>query len=184
MQEYENARKILINKMLSMQNRLSEAEANDNTQELTHSLNQLKALLSNLKQDMIITKESYKGLATYTPKEVNNKYVNSSYILDIINYTNPKHVSVIIKEVDLFQDFIPNSGISEVSFDISTTILKLHEKNILNNYDLLLIILINGSNLTFEMIANRLNKSRKTIYNNFNSIVRKICEYHKKGQVN
>lgn len=182
LQDYQNAREVLINKMLLMQKRIVESEGN-NTEEITHSLNQLKALISNLNQDMILTKEAYKGLTTYTPKENTSHYVSPSYKLDVIDYSKPKHIKAIIKEVDLFQnELIVNDGISEISYDITNTILNLHKKGILNDYELLLVRLKNSSNLDSVEIAHILGKCRKTVHNNYNAIVKKICTHNKKDK--
>lgn len=181
LKQYESVRKILTNELLAMQGRQNTTELNINElNKYNHSLPQLKDLLSNYNQDMIIIKEAYTGLTKYSLKEDKQYYANPSSKLDSIDYTNENHISAIIRTVDLFQeDLNPNDSISEIAYDIRLAISKLLRKGILSEDDLSLISLIQSSDLNFEEIANILAITRKTVYNRFNKIVKKICNYHK-----
>lgn len=181
LQDYQNAKKILINKMLAMKNKIEESEENNKNN--NDSLNKIISLLADINQDMKIIKQHHTENVQYAPTENINHYVSPSYKLDVIDYSKPKHIKAIIKEVDLFQnELLVGDGISEISYDITNTILNLHKKGILNDYELLLVRLKNSSNLNSVEIAHILGKCRKTVHNNYNAIVKKICNHHKKDK--
>lgn len=183
---YERARMVLKRELKILQNRLDESEEESSkiTEEETkynkRSLNQLMSLLSDLKQDTKIVKEAFQGLTKHAIKDEKIGYIGKlSTLSDNIDYTNPKHISAILKYVNLNQAIEPNKEITLIAYDIKKAKDKLYEEGTLNDNDLSLIALIQNSGLTFEEIAKELSVSRKTVYNRFNSIVTKVCLYNK-----
>lgn len=180
---YNNTRNILINQMLFLQGRLKIETENNNEIEIektTHSLNQIMSLLANINEDMRIIKESYQGLTKYVIKDKKNGYIgNLSTLSDNIDYSNENHISQVLKYVDLNQPLNPNDDITIIATDINKVISILSKNGILKEKELSILALIQNSNLSFEEIAKNLNICRKTVYNRFDSIVKKVCLYHK-----
>lgn len=182
LREYKKAKDYWVKKMLVMQNRI-ESNGENNTKK--ESLNNLIGAIADLNQDMKTVKQYHTENVQYGIKSKKSYYISPSYKLDIIDYTNPKHISAIIKNIDLFQDeLIMDNPISEISFDITNAIKNLHKNKVLNDNEMSLLNLVNSTSLNFEQIGFRLNVSRKTVYNRFNNIVQKICNYNKNKEGN
>lgn len=162
-----------------MQGRLKAEENEVEIEKTNYSLNQIMSLLANINEDMKIVKESFQGLTQYCIKEKKCGYVNNSALLDNISYSNPNHISYVLRYLDLNQPLTPNDDLSIVSTDIKEVISILTEKKILKEKHLSVLALIQNSNLTFEEIGQSLGITRKTVYNRFNFIVEKICDYNK-----
>ena len=178
LKEYKKAKDYWVKKMLVMQNRIEAEEESDT--KIKESLNNLICAIADLNQDMKTVKQYHTENVQYGVKSKKHYYVSPSYKLDVIDYTNPKHVSAIIKNIDLFQDeLIMDNGISDISFDITNAIKNLHKNKILSDDEILLLTLVNSTILNFEEIGRRLNVSRKTAYNYYNNAVKKICDYYK-----
>lgn len=176
---YNYTRDILIEQMLFLQGRLKIEENEMEIEKTNHSLNQIISLLANINKDMKIIKESFKGLTKYVIKDKKQGYVNNTTLLDNISYSNPNHISYVLKYVDLNQPLNPNDDITIIATDINKVISILSKNGILKEKELSILALIQNSNLSFEEIAKNLNICRKTVYNRFDSIVKKVCLYHK-----
>lgn len=177
---YNVTRDILIEQMLFLQGRLKIEENEVEIEKTTHSLNQIMSLLANINKDMKIVKKSFQGLTKYVIKDKKQSYVNNTTLLDNISYSNPNHISHILKYVDLNQPLAQNDDVSIVATDIKQVISILTKNKILKEKHLSVLTLIQNSNLSFEEIGKNLNISRKTVYNRFNFVVKKICDYNKK----
>ena len=178
---YNVTRDILIEQMLFLQGRLKIEENEVEIEKTTHSLNQIISLLANINKDMKIVKESFQGLTKYVIKDKKQSYVNNTTLLDNISYSNPNHISHILKYVDLNQPLAQNDDVSIVATDIKQVISILTKNKILKEKHLSVLTLIQNSNLSFEEIGKNLNISRKTVYNRFNFVVKKICDYNRVG---
>lgn len=128
---YNDTRDILIEEMLFLQGRLKTEENEVEIKKTNHSLNQIMSLLANINEDMKIVKESFQGLTQYCIKEKKCGYVNNSALLDDISYSNQKHISYVLRYLDLNQPLTPNDDLSIVSTDIKQVISILTEKKIL-----------------------------------------------------
>lgn len=181
---YNDTRDILIEEMLFLQGRLKTEENEVEIEKATHSLNQIMSLLANINTDMKIVKESFQGLTQYCLKDKKQGYVNNSTLLDNISYSNQNHISYVLKYVDLNQPLTPNDDLSIVAIDIKQVISILTEKKILKEKHLSVLALIQNSNLSFEEIGQSLGIARKTVYNRFNFIVEKVCDYNKNKEGN
>ena len=99
-----------------------------------------------------------------------------------IDYCNKKHMSALLENLNPYQRIDPDNELSHIAYDLRCMLDNLRKTKIFSDEDIRLINLVRETDLTKEQIAEILLVTRKTIYNRWNNIIKKICVYNAKRE--
>ncbi len=138
------------------------------------NINTYRRLMSDVNDDMIMTKKIFKGATE--PK-------NSCYYLgdvidwDIIDYSNESHIEVILKTLNLKGDIVPDDTLGLIVLDIRICIDKMKKKCLLTNEDVRIINMTNQG-YTLKQISKKIGIQESGIRKRFKKICKKIAQFN------
>ena len=136
----------------------------------TMTLSQLKKNMGSVKDYMTMVKTSYDNYVCITPE----KCPNNSNLMDIIDYTNTKHIEVLMS-LSLGEKSI-DSDISILTYDINKAIERAYAKNDLTDQDLEVIGLLRRG-VTKRDIAKKINVGERTVFRRLEKIISSIQKH-------
>lgn len=138
-------------------------------------LHKIRNLLKEINSDMILAKIQLKGIRSPAKKLGD---IGASPDYDSIDYTDPRHVKCILKNVR-FGEIQPDSMLSHLAYDIEVAIKELHNLGKLDDLDMEIIECFNAgySNVA---IGKELDRTENAIRQRLDKICRRIATFYKK----
>lgn len=142
-----------------------------NGEKTAYSVTKIKRLMSDLKDDMILTKEKIKRPIMLE----NNGDFSNITDWNQFDFTNENHIKAIL--YFKLRQLSPEDELAIIIYDVNNIIKQLFKERKLSKIDLEILNMIQ-SQFTLEEIAKELGYSGKTtIFKKFNNIIKKIVKY-------
>lgn len=131
-------------------------------------------LMSNINDDMIMTKKIFKGAT-----EPKNSYYYLGDVIDwdAIDYTNESHIEAILKTLNLKGDIVPDDTLGLIVLDIKIFIDKMKKKGLLTNEDETIIDMTNEG-CTLKQISKKIGIQESGVRKRFKKICKKIAQFN------
>lgn len=148
-----------------------------------YSLTQIMKMLNAINTDMELVKQYHTEIVQYGVNDKKLGFIGEvSRYTNAIDYCNKEHISALLGNLNPHQRINPDNELSHIAYDLRCMLDNLRKSKTLSDEDIRLINLVRETNLTMEQIAEILLVTRKTVYNRWNNIVKKICTYNERRE--
>lgn len=154
---------------------MSRAKAGEKTQ---IPLNKIIQLTSGIKRDMLDSKNMILGIRCKAKRLGDEKPMND---MSTIDYTNPDHVKVILKNCT-FGNVEPDNEMTHMAYDMEVAIINLFKNGTFDDIDIKAVQMYNQG-YTHKDIALGIEREEKTTRQRLDKIFRKIAEYQEIGEM-
>ena len=139
------------------------------------SIKKYRRLLANINDDMLQTKQSYKGV-TERPTQI--KWTGDKVDYTVLDYTNTRHIKAIIKGLNLNMDIEPNNVLSLIVEDMRVAIKVLYAENKIDKKDVAIVTGLNSRH-TLEELQEIVGIQPSGISKRLTKVCKKVAEYFK-----
>lgn len=139
------------------------------------SIKKYRRLLANINDDMLQTKQSYKGV-TERPTQI--KWTGDKVDYAVLDYTNTRHIKAIIKGLNLDMDIEPNNVLSLIVEDMRVAIKVLYAENKIDKKDVAIVTGLNSRH-TLEELQEIVGIQPSGISKRLTKVCKKVAEYFK-----